>query len=132
MKPKTIKFEKGMPISTPGFADLIAGMKKAWDTLSVNNGYVSWSSDGRPKIISNGGGGGASITATSGAVIAKIMGGDALSGYSVRCYPTYPDLTDNFNAMAFIPTIALGTYTGSQDNFVLIHYLMLNAIGGNP
>ena len=83
MKPKTIKFEKGMPMSTPGFADMIAGMKKAWDTLSVNNGYVSWSSDGRPKIISNGG---ASITATSGAVPCKIISGNAVEGWLVGVY----------------------------------------------
>ena len=53
MKFKGIEFKAGMPISTPGFAEMIAGMKVALENLSVHNGRVSWSTDGKPKIILN-------------------------------------------------------------------------------
>ena len=45
------EFKKGMPISSPGFAEEHAGVVKAWDGLTVHNGRVVWSADGRPKIV---------------------------------------------------------------------------------
>jgi hypothetical protein len=57
------QFTAGMPISTPGFADMFAAMVKAWDTLTVHNGRVVWSVDRRPKIVLDAGaGGGASLS----------------------------------------------------------------------
>jgi hypothetical protein len=57
------QFTAGMPISTPGFADMFAAMVKAWDTLTVHNGRVVRSPDGRYKIVLDAGaGGGASLS----------------------------------------------------------------------
>jgi hypothetical protein len=46
---------KNMPISSQGFADGLAGMAKALETLDVVDGYVDWA-HGRPVIVTNGSG----------------------------------------------------------------------------
>lgn len=75
------------------------------------------------------------INTGSNSVIAKITGGDAVSGYTLQCYPNYPDLsTGAFYAKALIPAISLGGHvvtTHPSDIYIIAHYISLNAIGGN-
>jgi hypothetical protein len=44
---------RGMPISTKGFAAGVRKIAVAVESLSVANGHVSWSADGKPKIVVN-------------------------------------------------------------------------------
>jgi len=56
-----IEFKAGMPISVPGFAKMIGDMARAWNGLTVHNGHIVWSSDGRPKIVVDAASTGASL-----------------------------------------------------------------------
>ena len=44
---------EGMPVRHPSFFKALTRMAKAWETLCVDNGHVSWS-NGVPKIIIDG------------------------------------------------------------------------------
>lgn len=78
------------------------------------------------------GDGSINIYPSGASVMAKITGGAEISGYTVRCYPEYPSDNNSFNAAAFIPTIALGSYRigASDGGWLLVHYAGLTVIGG--
>lgn len=44
------RLRPGMPLSTRGLFGGLDAMERAWQTLSVHNGHVTWH-NGRPKII---------------------------------------------------------------------------------
>ena len=75
------------------------------------------------------------INTGSNSVIAKITGGDAVSGYLLDCYPDYPDLvTDKFTATAFIPTISLGGHVVTEPpsgTYIVANYVSLKSIVGD-
>ena len=74
------------------------------------------------------------INVSGSSVIAKVTGGDAVSGYTLACYPNYPDVTtEAFSAVAFIPSISLGGYVVPyvpDGTYIIAHYMALTAIGG--
>lgn len=108
--------------------------------IPTNNGMASTSTPTQTKIIGASPDAGvdglswatlyfaeAKPPATS--IVAVVSGGSSLEGYSVKCYPDFPDTTTSFSGVVGVVEIALGTEI-PVGTWLVVHNAAVEQIGG--